>query len=708
MKQWNYLPLLIFTTALALRLFYIFEIADNPFFTSPVVDAHTYAQQAEIIAAGHWLNYTSEPFWQPPLYPWLLGAVYRLAGTQFFLVIRIVQAFFGAVSCVLLYLIGRRLFSPQVGLLAAAALTLYGTAIYFDAELLPASLAVLLFLVVLLAALAAKGRQTRWYWIIPGTLLGVAALNVPTILSLVPCMLIWIYADSRAGGNSKIGLAGSMGLFCAGLALAVAPVTLRNYAIGDDFVLISWNAGVNFYLGNNPEYPQTTQIRPGQAWLDLMDRAQSAGFANGSENSRFFFAEAWNFIRRQPAAYGQLLATKFTAFWNGDEVGRNQNIYYLRNYSRLLSAVLWKHTLAFPFGLIAPLAIAGFLLAIPHRGAVWFLLGAMLSYAAGVILFFVTARYRLPLVPGLLLLASFAVFRLAAMMQNRQPSALVWSAAVGLLLIGTNSGSGTMDMEGDAEVYYNLGHAHIEKKRFGKGIHALEQAARLVPNDADILFSLGTAYELTGAHRRARRVLSQAAQLYPGRLDIRLNLGNAYFNSQLYEQAAAEYQVVLETRPDHVETLRSAARAVARAGRAEMAITYYERLRRLTPEDIEPYLALGYFYTRTDQPEQALANYQRALQLDPEHLTALLESGLLHLQKDEFERAREIFQLATRFHPRASLVYDHLGKVYERQGQWQAAIQAYRQVIQLDPHYPDIHRRLARLYQQKEKPAREP
>ncbi len=245
-------PLFLFAVAFSLRLFYLWEIADNPFFTSPVVDAHTYSQQARTIAQGHWLDYTPDPFWQPPLYPWFLGALCALFGERFFLVARLLQAAGGALACVLLYLLGRRVFSPRVGLLGGALLAGYGPAIYFDGELLPASLALLLFLALLLAALRATRPRS---WLLPGLLLGAAALNVATFLILGPCVLAWSWWRSRSPG--------ALALFCAGCLLPIAPVTLRNYAFSGDLVLISWNAGVNFFIGNNPDYPRTVQIRPG-------------------------------------------------------------------------------------------------------------------------------------------------------------------------------------------------------------------------------------------------------------------------------------------------------------------------------------------------------------------------------------------------------------------------------------------------------------
>ncbi len=690
----NLPPLMLFLAALALRLGYLWESADSPFFNSPVVDAYTYSQQARLIAEGHWLDYTPDPFWQPPLYPWFLGALCLLTGEQFMLAARLLQALGGACACVLVYLLGRRLFSAEVGLLAGALLAAYGPAIAFDGELLPASLATLSFPALLLAVLWAEEGTGLKRWLGPGFLLGAAALNVATFLVLGPVLAIWIWHRGRASQQGGRVLLARLGLFAGACLVVIAPVTLRNYAAKPELVLISWNDGVNFYIGNNADYPRTLQIRPGQAWLDLMARPAQAGYAAGAQSSRYFMREAWQYIQSHPLDWTWLLAGKAADFWNGVEVGRNQNLYYLRHYSQLLTVLLWIAGIAFPFGLVAPLALAGLLLARAMPGPPRLLAGAVLIYAAGVVLFFVSDRYRLPVVPGLLLLAALALQRLVLLVrQRRRPSA--WWVGVPLLLIWCNRG-GSMGMENDAEAYYNLGTALVDQKRLGEGIEALEQGVRLAPDDADLLFSLGTAYGWAGNHQRAAEVLGRAAQRYPGRLDIRLNLGNSYFQVQLYAEAAEEYRAVLAAHPDHLETLRSAARATARAGQRDHAITYYEQLRRLDPRAIEPCLALGYFYRQAGERERALHFFRQALSLDPDHLTALLESGALLLEQDTPQEALAQFRRAAQRHPQSALAHAQLGEALSRLRQTKPAIDAYRRALAIEP-LPSFRSRLDSL-----------
>ena len=115
--------------ALVLRLLYLGESASSPFFTSPVVDARTYVDEALALAGGAWAG-PPGPFWQPPLYPYLLGFIFKVCGENYYAP-RLLQALLGAASCVLLWCIGRRIFPPPIALGAGLAAAAYGPLIYF-------------------------------------------------------------------------------------------------------------------------------------------------------------------------------------------------------------------------------------------------------------------------------------------------------------------------------------------------------------------------------------------------------------------------------------------------------------------------------------------------------------------------------------------------------------------------------------------------
>ena len=82
-----------------MRLLHIWQIRAAPFFAALMGDSHGYDEWAQRIAGGDWLG--REVFYQAPLYPYLLGVIYAIAGHSL-LIVRIVQALIGSASCVLL------------------------------------------------------------------------------------------------------------------------------------------------------------------------------------------------------------------------------------------------------------------------------------------------------------------------------------------------------------------------------------------------------------------------------------------------------------------------------------------------------------------------------------------------------------------------------------------------------------------------------
>ena len=102
-------PVGVFVLALALRLIHLFEIVDQPWFAMTLGDALAYDEWAREIAGGDGLG--DRIFYQAPLYPYFLAAIYALAGHDL-LVVRIVQALLGSAACALLVPTGIALAIP--------------------------------------------------------------------------------------------------------------------------------------------------------------------------------------------------------------------------------------------------------------------------------------------------------------------------------------------------------------------------------------------------------------------------------------------------------------------------------------------------------------------------------------------------------------------------------------------------------------------
>ena len=279
-------PLIVFVVAFAVRLLYVLQIRDAPYFDVPLVDGPNYFRTAAAVASGS-LAAGHRVFWQPPLYPYFLALLFVTVGTRM-VAIYAVQAAVGSLSCALIYLIGKRLFEERPALGAGLIAAFYGPLVHFDAQPLIPVLHIVLVLGGLLMLLRAAGigepateagavtgsgaksiapPRRRFLW--AGVLWGLAAAATPNILMAVPAAAFWAWRQVRT-----LAVAG---LFLAGVALPILMVTARNYFVAGDAVLLSSNGGINFYIGNNPDYARTIRLRPGGEFERLAQEPENLG-----------------------------------------------------------------------------------------------------------------------------------------------------------------------------------------------------------------------------------------------------------------------------------------------------------------------------------------------------------------------------------------------------------------------------------------------
>ena len=270
--------------ALALRLGYLWEHRASPFFDAPIVDAQTFLKQAQALSSGPFWG-GDEPYWQPPLYIYLLAFVYWLLPASYFVGIRLVHAGLGVLSCLLVYALARHAFGEQVGRIAGVMAALCGSLLYFEGELLAVPVEVFLNLLLLYGLLLAWRRDRGRDWVLAGFIAGLAALTRPNILLFIAAFCAWALWHRRTSACR------SLLLFMVPIALVILPVTYRNWTIEPDLVFISSNAGVNFYIGNNADYERTVSLRPGMQWEDMIAEPAHWGHETATARSAFFFGQ---------------------------------------------------------------------------------------------------------------------------------------------------------------------------------------------------------------------------------------------------------------------------------------------------------------------------------------------------------------------------------------------------------------------------------
>jgi 4-amino-4-deoxy-L-arabinose transferase-like glycosyltransferase len=349
--------------------------------------------------------------YHPPGYYYFLATVYALSGYSY-LAVRVAQAFLGTLTCMLVYLLGKAVFGNSAGLLAAAFTALYPPLIFYTGVLLTETLSTFLLAAtvwLLLTSTNRAPRQRTVSLVIAGFSLGFAALTRSVLLVTVPIALLWMWIVGGGWPGWQQALRSALA-FCLPIALVIAPVTIRNYQIHQQFILISTNGGVNFFLGHGGSTAWKNQIRGIPPDYEEGDPLIGISSRTATEEEAYFYQLGWEYIRQHPLRTILDLPDKFRRmYWASDYWPASDAQAHLM---RTLDQVLWKLLLV-PLWLLSFLCLRG---QSARRAAL--LYGLVIASAVIPLVFWAQTRFRVPFVPLVIVVAAGALSKLCTRLTN--------------------------------------------------------------------------------------------------------------------------------------------------------------------------------------------------------------------------------------------------------------------------------------------------
>lgn len=605
----------IFALALIVRLVHVRQLGDSPFADLLLGDSAGYDRWARELAAGDWLG--AEVFYQAPLYPYLLGVVYAVLGSDV-TVVRICQAVLGAGSAALLAAAGGRFFSPRVGIAAGAVLALYAPAIFVDATLQKSVVDVFLLtglLWLLGRTLEGTAPATRWVGI--GTLLGALCLTRENALILVAALGIWLWLERREQRDWLRQTA----LVAAGVMLVLAPVALRNGVVGGEWHLTTSQFGPNFYIGNNADADgayRPLRYGRGDAAFERDDATALAEADVGRDLtpagvSRYWVGRALDDIAAAPGRWLRLLARKTAMTLNAVEAIDTESQYAHAEHSIPLAATGWLAH----FGLLVPLAAVGIATTWPRRRRLLSLYLMLGLYAASVIGFYVFARYRYPLAPFLVLFAAAGGDHLVQV--ARRTATLAHAPLVAAVVLVCAVGANWPLLSKDhmrAASYNNLATAYRERGDLQRAVQLYETALTLDQGYAQAHSNLGSALAAGGEPERAIEHYRQAIAADPNTGDLRYNYGNALLAANLYADAAEQFRFAVQAWPEDAEAYNNLGIALASASRMAEAAEAFREAVRLDPGGALAHRNLGIALEELGDADGAQRHYAEAQRLE--------------------------------------------------------------------------------------------
>ena len=492
-----------------------------------MLDDAVYLKLAERVAAGD-LALGPDVYFLSPFYTYFLGAIFGLGGS--IVAARTVQCLLGVAAVFLIGDTARRWFGPRAGWIAAAAAALTGLFTFNEILLLQSSVDPFLSALALWAlsgrsqqagvppsifsggvgqasfgAVAPQGAKAPGLPILAGCAFGLLVMNRPnTLAAVVLVAAVWlVLRRSREAALQVAALA-------LGLALVIAPITVRNRVVAGEWVLVTSHGGLNFYIGNHQGANGTWMAVPGVAPAiegqrrDVVRVASEAlgRPASAAEASDYYYDLGWKWVRENPLAAARLWVRKLALTFNATDLALNYSFtYYARDESTILAALPLGPWLLFPLGLTG-LALG---LARPQRPETRTALAAWAAfvpgYAASLVVFFVASRYRLPLLVACCVGTGAAIDGAIALVtggavasRSRQQSALVAALTVVAWL----------PIEPDTGRQFERGERIVQLITAGQGDQAdqlLTETEAQHPQRALLLYRAGRAWQERGSTR---------------------------------------------------------------------------------------------------------------------------------------------------------------------------------------------------------------
>ncbi len=607
----------IVALAAVLRAIFLVQFLSYPLASDLHMDMLIHHEWASAFAAGE--LYWDGAYFRAPLYPWFLGVIYSLFEADP-MPARIAQVAMGSLSCGLIFWIGRRVFGRTTGAIAGLLAATYGTLMYFDVQLLIPVMIVFLDLILLLLLLRAGERPTPTRWILAGVALGLSAIARPNILLFAPCLVVWQIFLLRAP-KRFLGHAACLTL---GTLVPILPITVRNVVVGDEFSLVATQGGINWYIGNNPGSDGMTAIMPGdppdwwrcyQAQIDRAEEDLGRELTN-TEVSRYYSGKVLEFFRDDPKTAGGLLLKKLGLFWTRHEIANNQDISLVKEHYTPIA-----HHSPVGFWLVGPLGVLGLVLALRRARELFPLWGFVIVYMVSVVAFFVTARYRIPVVSVLIIFSASSLTWLVGCLRSRKFLQL----AAALLFVVAPMGWLASRVPGTPEYvriqgFRTLGLQAIENSDYVEAERFLSMATAATdelgaPARARSWFFLGFARQEQGNLTGARDAYERAFAIRHKYRQLRWRMAQVYRDLGDSERAEAEFKGAIERDPIHAEPRAELVQLYFDTGRVAQGLALAERNAEELPED--PIVLWSTALARRDSgtPRSALKLVRRGISI---------------------------------------------------------------------------------------------
>lgn len=579
--------LLIIAVGFLLRLIYVLETQSSPFIQNLFSDSQIYFDLAKNMAqSNNWFG--KEAHFMSPGYTYFLALAIKFFSISI-LFIRVLQVIVSTAIVYFIYLLAINLFDNRTAKIAAAIAAVYSIFIFYSGAIFGETLQTLFVTAFLYFLTCNEEKRKKWFY--AGLMLGLASLFRGNILLIFPAILIWIYLIYKKSKTQKDFLKKTLLFFSIGTVIPVLLITLNNYLANKDFVLLSSNGGINFYLGNNENSlgvytsPKDFDFFKDMAGINYARKVTGKNLSP-SEASFYWFNEGINYISSHPGDAILLTFKKLLLFFDDSENPQTSqiNINFFRDkYSTLLKIPLPN------FIVVLMLAIIGIVFSVSSsfNQKIKLMLIILIVYIVSVVLFFVVGRFRIAIAPLLITFAAYGLLQLYNAIKNKNfAKTLVPVSTSSIVLVLVVFALPDYNYS-YADAYSNLGNVYFDQKNIGEALKNYNESLK-IKETAITYVQIGNAFQFKKDYVNSESAYRNALRLNPNYALAYFNLGSINAQQRKFEAAIDLFSKAIEIDPALAEAYRNKAVIYYMAEDFQNSLTNFQKYYSLiTDENIK-------------------------------------------------------------------------------------------------------------------------
>lgn len=675
------LGLLFLGLALIQKIVVAIQLRAHPL-TQPSVglDTGAYADLANQVIGGNWglgpgLYYVS------PLYIYFLAFWYGL--TDSYTAVRLIQTLFGTAAIACIFYMAREWYGQRAAWIAGALAAFTGLFTFYEVLILQTSIDVFLTAAALLCCTLSLTRNDRRWLFAAGLVFGLQTLNRPQIALGVAGMAVIMLCAQRW----RLALTLTLGLF-----VGIAPSAIRNVIVSHQFSLVSSHGGLNFYIGNRAGATGFYQLIPGitpSIKGQQIDARRVAEKALGrtltdAETSAYFVDQSLQWMSEHPGDAALLMIRKFGWVFHAQHVALPYS-YPFYQYD----VPTWLRFYVIGPWFIIPLGLVGVAIAARERRSreFWLWTAFIPSYAAAVALFFLSERYRLPLLVPLLVTTSGALDFFWRQITARQWRSLAGPLALTVIL-GILINVRPIAQDGRWEEGLRMAQQLIVLERYDEAESWVERLEAKPPKPGMAHEGVGMQYLINNRVERALPHLLKAESLGGHSPVLQYSIGQALLgvnrpaDALPYLKKGFEAGAVVPMAGYHL------AAALEATGDPAGAAAIIPRITMTADNTQDDWLRVGRLAVKAKAPAAADPFFQQAVSLNPGSADARQQYGVNLVVLNRFaDAARELGE-AVRLDPRNAASFSYLAYAEAKTGRIAEARQHLAAALALDASDP--------------------